>query len=122
LLTLRSRIPDQAIIDAYITCADCGKRWVDAAAVLARIVEKADSAETFLDLAEANAHPKHLYSEQGGAGRWSLCHTTDCIINMSEFEFPAGTRIEYLVFEERDAREAQDFRLALNGLATYRAS
>lgn len=53
------RMPDEAIIDAYIACADCGKRQVDAAAVLARIVEEADSAETFLDLVKAHSHPKH---------------------------------------------------------------
>jgi len=46
---------------------------------------------------------------RGGAGRGSLCRTTswaDCIINMFEFEFPTGTRIKCLEFEERDAREA----------------
>ena len=53
------RMPDEAIIDAYIACADCGKRQVDDAAVLARIVEEADSAETFLDLVKAHSHPKH---------------------------------------------------------------
>ena len=52
-------MPDEAIIDAYIACADCGKRQVDDAAVLARIVEEADSAETFLDLVKAHSHPKH---------------------------------------------------------------
>jgi hypothetical protein len=63
--SILQRMPDETIIDAYmiidayITCADCGKRQVNDAAVLARIVEKADSAETFLDLVKAHSHPKH---------------------------------------------------------------
>jgi len=57
--SILQRMPDEAIIDAYIACAHCGKRQVDDAAVLARIVEEADSAETFLDLVKAHSHPKH---------------------------------------------------------------
>jgi hypothetical protein len=36
-------------------------------------------------------------------------------VNMSEFEFPTGTCIRHLEFEEKDARQAEDFRLPLNG-------
>ena len=57
--SILQRMLDEAIIDAYIACADCGKRQVDDAAVLARFVEEADSAETFLNLVEAHSHPKH---------------------------------------------------------------
>ena len=39
------RMPDEAIIDAYIACADCGKRQVDDAAVLARFVEEAGAED-----------------------------------------------------------------------------
>jgi hypothetical protein len=55
--SILQRLPDEAIIDAYITCADCGKQQVDDAAVLARIVEKADSAETSSTLSRRTRIP-----------------------------------------------------------------
>jgi hypothetical protein len=58
---------DEVIVDAYVTCADCGKRQVDAAAVLARMVEKVNSAETFFDLVKARSHPniKSIFGQTG---------------------------------------------------------
>jgi len=37
------------------------------------------------------------------------------VAKMSEFEFPTGTRVRHLEFEEKDARQAEDFRLPPNG-------
>jgi hypothetical protein len=56
--TLR-RIPDSVIIDSYITCSGCGKRLVESAEVLARIIDQADSAETFLELRDTHGQHKH---------------------------------------------------------------
>jgi hypothetical protein len=49
---LRS-ISDDEVIDSYITCSCCGEKQVTDSAALARIIERSDSAETFLELCNA---------------------------------------------------------------------
>jgi hypothetical protein len=56
---LRS-ISDDEVIDSYITCSCCGEKQVNDSAALARIIERSDSAETFLELCNA-AKAKHRH-------------------------------------------------------------
>ena len=56
--TLR-RISDRTIVESYITCPGCGKRRVEDAGALARIIALADSAEIFFELCDAHGEHKH---------------------------------------------------------------
>jgi hypothetical protein len=51
--SLLHSISDDQVIDSYITCSCCSEKQVNDSAALARIIERSDSAVTFLKLCNA---------------------------------------------------------------------
>ena len=52
-------VPDDALIDSYITCSDCGEKQV-APQELTTAIELAASADQFFDLCESMAHNRAI--------------------------------------------------------------
>jgi len=59
--SLLHSISDDEVIESYITCSCCGEKQVNDSAVLARIIERSDSAETFFELCAGDAKAKHRH-------------------------------------------------------------
>jgi len=54
-----SRVSDMVIVDSFITCACCGEKQIEDAAILRCIIDQAESAEAFLNLCAAHSQRKH---------------------------------------------------------------
>lgn len=58
--SLLHSISDDEVIDSYITCSCCGEKQVNDCAELAWLIDRSNSAETFLELCNA-AKAKHRH-------------------------------------------------------------